>query len=109
MTAPASGPLFRPYVADPSACGSGCCPEPRPLKVAGDPVDLGGLAALLRSGLHGRQLRVRLVMGPGEADAPLILWDREDGWAVGRPGARSVLAVIPAGDPALAADYPIGA
>ena len=107
----AQGPLFRPYLADPGECGSGCCPE-RPLRVTGEPVGLEGLAALLRSGQHGRNLRLRLVQGPGEADADLVLYvnyPEPGAWAVSRPGARALLAVIPAADPALSADYPMGA
>jgi hypothetical protein len=65
----------------------------------GDPVDLDGLASLLRlasllkAGEYGRYLRVRLCV-PGQADAPLVLFRGSGSWTVFRPESGGVLAEI---------------
>jgi hypothetical protein len=54
----------------------------------GNPVDLDGLASLLRSGEDCRSLRVRLCV-PGQADAPLVLFRGSGSWTVFRPGGET--------------------
>lgn len=90
--------LFQPLLAVPDADPFG--PEPEPIP-AGAPLDLAGVAALLRSGFGGRALRVQLCV-PGRPAAPLVLCCGPAGWTLVRPGLEGAqpetLAVIPAAD-----------
>lgn len=82
------GPLFRLFLAELADD-----PDDTKFTPLGNPVDLDGLASLLRSGEDCRALRVRLCQ-PGQADAPLVLFRGPRSWTVFRPESGGVLAEI---------------
>lgn len=87
-----AGPLFQPLLAVPDTDPFG--PEPPPIP-AGAPVGLDGMAALLRSGFGGRQLRACLLV-PGQPAAPLTLCCTTGGWTLIHSAGGHAAAVIPA-------------